>query len=457
MDKKFFIGVSAAAVVLLIMAIGSFQVAAAFQKEAVIKPILSNNSIPFKISFQGMLTEDGNPVNGTRNMDFKLFTTSDCSGTALATITKPNVDVEKGLFQVGLEVDPIHFNVQALWIQVQVGTAVLGCEEILPAPYALYSVSTGSLHMRPVSTGAPSLNQVLKWDGTTWVPAADANTTYTAGSGLSLTGTQFSADFAGSGAADTIARSDHNHFGQSWSGSDSLGLVINNSKTGGTAIFGNATGNTDNTIGVYGQNVAPVGSGVYGRATAAPGTTSFGVAGHHYWNGTGVGAWSYLGRLIEGRSGDYPGGTLRFYVTNGGQVYAQGGYTTFVSTSDGKSNDYAALFAVQSPEAWFEDFGTASLTNGEVLVLIDPLFATAVNLNSDYHVFLTPMGESDNLYVADQTPTSFTVREANGGRASISFHYRIVAKRQGYEEIRFETITLEDSSPTERQEGAPDG
>jgi hypothetical protein len=35
--------------------------------------------------------------------------------------------------------------------------------------------------------------QVLKWNGTTWAPAADNNTTYTAGSGISISGTTISA------------------------------------------------------------------------------------------------------------------------------------------------------------------------------------------------------------------------------------------------------------------------
>ncbi len=43
-----------------------------------------------------------------------------------------------------------------------------------------------------VSTTAPTNGQVLSWDGTNWVPADDANTTYSAGTGLDLTGTTFS-------------------------------------------------------------------------------------------------------------------------------------------------------------------------------------------------------------------------------------------------------------------------
>lgn len=43
-----------------------------------------------------------------------------------------------------------------------------------------------------VSALAPIGGQILKYDGTNWVPATDANTTYTAGTGLTLTGTSFS-------------------------------------------------------------------------------------------------------------------------------------------------------------------------------------------------------------------------------------------------------------------------
>jgi hypothetical protein len=48
-----------------------------------------------------------------------------------------------------------------------------------------------------VSAAAPTSGQVLKWGGTSWAPAADQDTTYGAGSGMTLTGTTFS---IGSGA-----------------------------------------------------------------------------------------------------------------------------------------------------------------------------------------------------------------------------------------------------------------
>jgi hypothetical protein len=413
-------------------------------------------TIPAKISYQGVLTEDSRPVTGSRNMLFKLFTSDDCSGTALQTITKNGVGLQDGHFNLALDVNPAHFDGQGIWLKVEVGTVALGCEEILPAPYALFSASTGALHENPVSGAEPASNQVLKWNGVEWTPSEDADTIYSAGAGLILSHTQFNVNLAGSGSATTVARSDHNHFGQSWSGSATNGLAISNSGAG-VAIYGNATASTDNTKGVYGRSASSDGAGVYGFAAANPGTTSYGVVGHHFWGGTGVGAWSYAGRLYEGRSGDYPGGTLRFYVTNSGDVHARS-HNIFVSsskTTSTTSNEYSTLYALQSPEAWFEDFGTANLVEGEALVLIEPHFAVTVNLDSDYHVFLTPMGDSNGLYIQNQTPASFEVREANGGRSTISFHYRVVAKRQGFEGLRLETIFIEELPQQERDEINP--
>ncbi len=57
--------------------------------------------------------------------------------------------------------------------------------------------------------------QVLSWNGSAFGCVADANTTYTAGAGLNLTGTQFTPVFTASGGnngvATTVARGDHGH------------------------------------------------------------------------------------------------------------------------------------------------------------------------------------------------------------------------------------------------------
>ena len=90
-----------------------------------------------KISYQGVLKEGGQPAAGSRNMVFRFYTTSDCSGTPVQSVTKNNVPVTKGLFNVDLSVSQYNFNGQGLWLRVRVGSTNLGCEEVLPVPYAL--------------------------------------------------------------------------------------------------------------------------------------------------------------------------------------------------------------------------------------------------------------------------------------------------------------------------------
>jgi hypothetical protein len=92
------------------------------------------------------------------------------------------------------------------------------------------------------------------------------------------------------------------------------------------------------------------------------------------------------------------------------------------------------LYSQESPENWFEDFGEGRLADGKTVIQIDPLFAQTVNTSVKYHVFLTPLDEPLTLAVANKTATSFEV--IGPARANISFSYRIVAKRKGYENIR---------------------
>jgi len=100
------------------------------------------------------------------------------------------------------------------------------------------------------------------------------------------------------------------------------------------------------------------------------------------------------------------------------------------------SGEYRHLYCQESPENWFEDFGEGQLVNGKSLITLDPLFTQTVNTNITYHVFLTPGGDCNGLYVVNKTPTSFEVRELRAGNSSLTFSYRVVAKRKGYENLR---------------------
>ncbi len=122
------------------------------------------------------------------------------------------------------------------------------------------------------------------------------------------------------------------------------------------------------------------------------------------------------------------------YIDVSGDLLCTGTVSGGTLVDNGKRR--VALYAVEAPENWFEDAGSARLANGSAVVNIESTFAQTVNSGVEYHVFLTPKGDCKGLYVANETADSFEVRELGGGTANIAFDYRIMAHRKGYENVR---------------------
>lgn len=107
----------------------------------------------------------------------------------------------------------------------------------------------------------------------------------------------------------------------------------------------------------------------------------------------------------------------------------------------GSGKKKVGLYTMQSSENWIEDFGSGALTGGVTTIQLEPHFAKTVSGQADYHVFLTPEGDCDGLYIANKTATSFEVRELRRGTSSVAFDYRIVAHRKGFESSRLPDVT----------------
>jgi hypothetical protein len=120
--------------------------------------------------------------------------------------------------------------------------------------------------------------------------------------------------------------------------------------------------------GVYGYSTGSGASGVFAQGyygVVAYGSPAYGVSGSGsigvYGSGSGTG--------VEGSGPDYgvfSDGTL------GSETYTG----SDVALAD---NRVVELYAMQSPENWFEDFGSGQLHDGVATVVLDPTFALAVN------------------------------------------------------------------------------
>jgi hypothetical protein len=122
-----------------------------------------------------------------------------------------------------------------------------------------------------------------------------------------------------------------------------------------------------------------------------------------------------------------------FFTDTLGDTTAIGVKHAAVPMQNGQMVDVSSM---ESPEVWFEDFGSGQLTGGITTVSLDASFSQIVNTLNGYRVFLTPTGDCKGLYVMQKTPGSFEVRELGGGQSNVEFDYRIVAHRNGYETTR---------------------
>lgn len=100
-------------------------------------PASTNAAVSSRISYQGVLKEGGVPVNGTRDITFRLYSNSTCTTQVGADIVKTGVSVVNGLFTVALDVGAYTFSGDGVWMSAVVGGTAIGCQEILPVPYAL--------------------------------------------------------------------------------------------------------------------------------------------------------------------------------------------------------------------------------------------------------------------------------------------------------------------------------
>lgn len=216
---------------------------------------------------------------------------------------------------------------------------------------------------------------------------------------------------------------------------------------------------------------------MYGLGTAVLGTGVFGVAGNVSSTGAGFGGAvgvhgdsSFSGYLGVGVAGTADDGIAGYFINNSSQgdtpvvIYAGNSASTALlqatnlGTSQGCTIESTgtisctgsksavvpvdggarkvALYAIEGPENWFEDLGGAQLVDGAAVVHLESTFAQTINTDVDYRVFLTPNGDCKGLYVTNKTANSFEVRELAGGISDISFDYRIIAKRRGYENVR---------------------
>ena len=197
------------------------------------------------------------------------------------------------------------------------------------------------------------------------------------------------------------------------------------------------------TSGVY----TPLALNVSGRITAngiAGGDQSQAIWGSSKEpNGTGVQGDCHNGddaAGVYGRSTTGYGGWFEGKVLVQGDLRVDGNFQvngTKAAVARGRDGTDRAMYALESPECWFEDFGFGTLENGRAEVSLDDKFVAVIG-EGNYHVFLSEYGADNGIHVTARRRSGFQVVGADG--ASSEFSYRVVAKRYDVDVTRFEEV-----------------
>ena len=216
--------------------------------------------------------------------------------------------------------------------------------------------------------------------------------------------------------------------------------------SGGYGVLGYGTSG----YGIYGQHVGystlaaeiPY-AGIWGDtntlgAAGVAGTGQDGIGGI-FLNNSPSGNWALVAANYSSSgpifSAENIANGVSCRIDAFAHLHCDGGIGAMVQLDSG--NRKVAMSGIESPENWFEDFGSAQLVNGVAVIRFDPDFVQTVNTGKDYRVFPVPNGDCKGLYVTNKSANSFEVRELGNGNSNIRFDYRITAIRKNYETVRF--------------------
>ena len=209
------------------------------------------------------------------------------------------------------------------------------------------------------------------------------------------------------------------------------------------------------TFGITGHcdNDFPRSGGVLGGYSNLP---IWGALGYHSSGGTSYGG--YFTSYVAGTGKDKQSAHIGIGVEAWGDLfgadihgevyglYAEGGnYAMYsdgpvykndvdVHLQDNGSGDNTVLYTNVSTHVSVQTSGVATLSSGRTTISFDKAFTAIVSQDEPVIVTVTPMGETNGVYLSEITTSGFTVIENNEGKSNVTVNYIAIGKRAGYED-----------------------
>ncbi|MBN1756141.1 hypothetical protein JW877_08025 [bacterium] len=172
-------------------------------------------------------------------------------------------------------------------------------------------------------------------------------------------------------------------------------------------------------------------------------TSGYGVVGINTGGGSGTG--TVYGVYGKGENGStaygvygttFGSAVTRYGVYASGNLGCSGTKPAVVATSEGPRE----MYAMESPNLWFEDFGIGIVNSGQATIALKDDYLETVTINDEnpLMVYITPLAPLGNWWV-ENTQNGF-ILNAPDAPCEAQFNYRVVAKRKLYEDLRMKIV-----------------
>jgi hypothetical protein len=202
---------------------------------------------------------------------------------------------------------------------------------------------------------------------------------------------------------------------------DATGGVLGTNASGGFGILGYKSKN-GTTFSVYGGSQA---------GTINAGNTGKNSGNSQPNNTIGIG-------VNSGFMGGYVKGNEYGLISSGDEfgMYVQGNTITnepIVQLTDTNNAQRTISYTATSIEVDVTTRGTGKLTNGESFITFKEAFKNLVSSEEGINITITPMGETNGVYISKVTSEGFYVKENRNGSSNVSFNWTAIGTRKGYE------------------------
>jgi len=209
-----------------------------------------------------------------------------------------------------------------------------------------------------------------------------------------------------------------------------------NNAAGGTALGTGVVGLTSQgsnfAAGVWGENASLTGTGIFamGEGEAPNGLIAGqGLAASGF--ATGAYAFSSTAGVGQAIYSNQFGNIIRVNYWNGGTQFKIQGTGTVSTIVKDENEQPVVMFAPESPEVYFQDFGQGQLVNGKATINLDPTFSKNITVNDKHplRVFIQLEGDCNGVFVTNKSDEGFEVVELSNGSSNAAFQWFVTGNR----------------------------